>query len=416
MAGKKLFIIGTRASVADEALAEAVYAQWPAAQRPVIEAHSVPEIAEDLDLLDDAAVAWLIPPADDALSKGSVRNWIEFIEQLQERFIPILFTTDDQSASRLDGVVAVSPQSPPAAFVAGLRALWSQIEAIRALQLELQILHAHQGGLCGQIQTLDEELRLAAQLQREFLPRELPQMDDVEFRVLYQPAGYVSGDMYDVQRLDDEHLGFFIADAVGHGVPAALLTMYIKSAVHPRDFDWTIEGADPAFPDRILRRLNANMCRQQTAKVRFATACYGLLNTRTRELQLARAGHPLPYLFRADGSCEMIETDGPLLGIFPEAEFPATLVKLAEGDRLLLYTDGFELAFGEGGEVDYTDRLKQMANGTLDEAMTRLQCHLDREAGSLHQNDDLTMVLMGVGCGSAQSSGAGVSPAIAAKR
>ena len=72
---------------------------------------------------------------------------------------------------------------------------------------------------------LDEELRLAARIQCEFLPQEFPTMAGVGFDVLYRPAGYVSGDTYDVQQIDDRLVAFYVADAVGHGVPAALLTM-----------------------------------------------------------------------------------------------------------------------------------------------------------------------------------------------
>ena len=79
---------------------------------------------------------------------------------------------------------------------------------------------------------LDEELRLAAKLQQDFLPKQLPQVGPIHFHSLFRPAGYVSGDLYDVMRLDEKRVGFFPVDAVGHGMPAALLTMFIKRPDH----------------------------------------------------------------------------------------------------------------------------------------------------------------------------------------
>ncbi|HAU37257.1 MAG TPA: hypothetical protein DCX07_06020, partial [Phycisphaerales bacterium] len=67
---------------------------------------------------------------------------------------------------------------------------------------------------------LGEEMRLAARLQRDFLPRRLPEVGPARFGVLYRPATWVSGDIYDILRLDETHVGFYVADAVGHGMPA----------------------------------------------------------------------------------------------------------------------------------------------------------------------------------------------------
>ena len=78
---------------------------------------------------------------------------------------------------------------------------------------------------------VDQELRLASRLQRDFLPKQLPTAGDVRFHALYRPATWVCGDVYDVQRLDEAVIGFYLADAVGHGVAAGLLTMFIKQAI-----------------------------------------------------------------------------------------------------------------------------------------------------------------------------------------
>src|SRR5690606_16689880 len=148
------------------------------------------------------------------------------------------------------------PDAPPEILCAMLRALWSQIDALQAMKVELKVLRAQHGGLCGQIESMDEELRLASQLQREFLPRSLPCVGRVDFRVLFRPAGYVSGDIYDVERLDEDHVAFFLADAVGHGVPAALLTMYIKRSLQTKQMITEPPGYRLIPPDQAMAQLN----------------------------------------------------------------------------------------------------------------------------------------------------------------
>ena len=100
-----------------------------------------------------------------------------------------------------------------------------------ALRMELNLLRRRDETLNFHLTRIDEELRLAARLQQDFLPKELPEVGPVRFHTLFRPAGYVSGDLYDVMRLDETRVGFYMADAVGHGVPAALLTMFIKQAL-----------------------------------------------------------------------------------------------------------------------------------------------------------------------------------------
>ena len=75
-----------------------------------------------------------------------------------------------------------------------------------------------------------EQLEMAGRVQRNFLPAALPESERFRFAALFKPADWVSGDIYDATRLDETHIGFYIADAVGHSVPAALLTIFIKQA------------------------------------------------------------------------------------------------------------------------------------------------------------------------------------------
>ena len=191
---------------------------------------------------------------------------------------------------------------------------------------------------------LDGELRLAGQLQRDFLPRTLPRVGPARFGVLFRPAGHVSGDCYDVVRLDEQHVGFYVADAVGHGVPAALLTMFIRHALVTKQIH-----ADGTYrllpPGETLARLNDALLEQGLSADTFATAVYGVVNVATRQVTLARAGHPHPLVLAAGVAPHPVECDGGLLGVLPGEAFCESTFTLPAGGRLLLYTDGVEVAF-----------------------------------------------------------------------
>jgi len=192
-----------------------------------------------------------------------------------------------------------------------------------------------------------EQLKMAGHVQRNFLPRRLPNLKDVRWAALFEPADWVSGDMYDVARLDEQHIGFYIADAVGHSMPAALLTMFLKQALKMRETtgnDYRIFG-----PLEVIKNLNQAMSDQHLAGCLFATCCYCLLNVRTRQLTFTRAGHPYPVLIRG-GQATQLESRGGLLGVFEHTEFDQQTVQLEPGDKVFLYSDGCEPLVGRHAE------------------------------------------------------------------
>jgi serine phosphatase RsbU (regulator of sigma subunit) len=194
------------------------------------------------------------------------------------------------------------------------------------------------------VDNLAEQLRMAGLVQRDFLPSQLPNCDEVEWAATFLPAEWVSGDIYDVVRIDEQHIGFYVADAVGHAMPAALLTIFLKQALIMRE---TIENNYRIFsPVEVIKNLNIRMAAQKLSGYQFATCCYCLLNIKTRQLTYARAGHPYPILIRPQSQPEQLEIQGSLLGIFRQAEYIQQTVQLQPGDKLLLYSDGAEPFIG----------------------------------------------------------------------
>ncbi|XAM01702.1 PP2C family protein-serine/threonine phosphatase [Phycisphaeraceae bacterium D3-23] len=160
-------------------------------------------------------------------------------------------------------------------------------------------------------------------------------------------------------------------------------------------------------PGEAMAGLNADMIAHQSGKVRFATACYGILDTRSLELTICRAGHPFPMLLRdGEEDVQTLEPEGGLLGVFPDEVFEEQVVQLQQGDRLLLYSDGFECAFPDGelgsngkrkvANENYAQEFLDLGNGDPSHAIQRLEDKLDTQAGSLNQKDDLTIVCLSV--------------------
>ena len=186
----------------------------------------------------------------------------------------------------------------------------------------------------------ERQLRLARQVQREFLPETLPKFGPVTFSALFRPTEFVSGDIYDIHRLDEDHVAIAVADATGHGIPAALLTVFIKRALRGKEIHNGSYRILP--PNEVLNRLNEEILEANLSECRFIAATYAVLNTRTLKLSLARGGAPYPVLRRADGSLEVLRPDGGVIGVLPDATFPVETIQLEPGDTLVIRSDGLE--------------------------------------------------------------------------
>lgn len=184
---------------------------------------------------------------------------------------------------------------------------------------------------------IDQDLAAVRQMQRHFLPRALPDVPGVTLAAHYHPCGQVGGDSFDAFRLDEHHVGFYVADALGHGTPAALLTMFLKQTIRGKDVQ--TDGYRLVPPDEVLRRLNRDLIEQALADVPFVTMLYAIYDCRDRVLRFARAGHPHPIYLPREGNPEIWTGPGNLLGVFA-TDFTAQTKPLRPGDKVLLQTDG----------------------------------------------------------------------------
>jgi serine phosphatase RsbU (regulator of sigma subunit)/anti-anti-sigma regulatory factor len=190
--------------------------------------------------------------------------------------------------------------------------------------------------LKGQADVIERDLHRAEVIQRSLLPHEVPKLADFNIKTLYRPGHTIGGDLYDVVSIADRYLALVVADASGHGVSAAMLSVLFKHHMRVQDQATHI----PYQPGWALARINASLLANRPVPGVFITAIYCLLDTQERRLVIGSAGHtPLLHL-RADGGMETLRHTGPALGLEEGAVYEEHELILGEGDRVLLYTDG----------------------------------------------------------------------------
>jgi len=232
---------------------------------------------------------------------------------------------------------------------------------------------------------LQKELELARTIQLSILPGDFPASADFNVAARYVPMTAVAGDLYDFLFADARHVGLLIADVSGHGVPAALIASMVKMAA-------TSQRDQTAHPARLLAGMNDALCGNTQGQ--YVTAAFVYLDAQARELRYAAAGHPAMLLLR-DGRVIEIAENGLLLAGADTATYTEKSMKLEQGDRLLLYTDGLlEAKDGEGrlfGEELLATALRSTAALAPADAVERIIADVQRWATS--QEDDLTALV-----------------------
>ncbi len=241
----------------------------------------------------------------------------------------------------------------------------------------------------------------AAYIQRSLIPHEAPEVDGFSFGWEFLPCdhGSVGGDLFNIMRLDENHLAVYILDVSGHSFPAAMVTVSISQALDPVVSEVVKKRISyPPFytilsPSEVLAYLNREYPVERFEK--FFTICYAVLDMRSGKVRYSNAGHPLPVIIRRDGKVEPLSERGTIVGLI-DAPFPEEEVVLEKGDRLYFYTDG--IAEHQNGEGTFygEDRLyKTLARGAkipLEKACKKVISNLWGFAGQSKVRDDITLL------------------------
>jgi sigma-B regulation protein RsbU (phosphoserine phosphatase) len=253
---------------------------------------------------------------------------------------------------------------------------------------------------------IDQELETARAIQKSFLPDVIPQHDGWDIAAFWRPMREVAGDFYDFYSLPDGRLAVVIADVSGKGVPAAL---FMALSVTVLRFAMGLNFA----PAEVMDRANQAIIADQQSKM-FATVFAGYLDLDSGVLQFASGGHNPPLLYRsATGHCEYLAASGVAVGVFKEADYAEGMVTLADGDVLVLYTDGITEVFNAEEEEFGEERLERLVVQHASKPADRLANLIVETAAAFGQEqgafDDETLVVIKRSCRSPVGSRATVS-------
>jgi sigma-B regulation protein RsbU (phosphoserine phosphatase) len=331
-------------------------------------------------------------------ANNNAAECLAFCQRLRGRagdsFLPTLFITADPTpAARLASLehgadAYLLRPFDPAELLAHVRALLRNKERHDRLADKTAEVNRINKRLQQAYLQIDQELELAGRIQESFLPHSLPEVPRVRFAVHYQPCGRVGGDFYDIFRLDEKHMGFYVADAMGHGVPASLLTIFVKTGVRAKEISGQQYRLVP--PDEVLHRLNRDLIEQQLSDTPFITMVYVLYNYRDGTFSFARSGHPYPLHIPRGGEPAFWQVEGSLLGVF-DTPYVVRTEHLQPGDKVLLYTDGMDAARFNGRPLGAQSLLAfagQHRQAPIQDLVRLLPTELFKSA---RQTDDLTV-------------------------
>lgn len=252
------------------------------------------------------------------------------------------------------------------------------------------------------LKSLEREFEIARDIQKDFLPSKLPQIEGWEVSAYFKAAREVTGDYYDVFLLPDGNLAVVIGDVCGKGVGAALFMTIFRSLTHATlvsDLAAGSRGGQVILPREQLHAtitfVNDYLNQTHADAEMFSTIFISLLNLKTNTLSYINCGNESPLVLRAGQVIATLAPSGPVVGVLPEAKYYVKEVVLDPGDILLAFTDGIPDALNSNDEPYERERLAQSlagfagsASGLLEGVKTRLFEFI----GTANQFDDITLL------------------------
>ncbi len=243
------------------------------------------------------------------------------------------------------------------------------------------------------LMAIQQELDIAQGIQESILPRDFPafpQRRDFELHAKMIMAKEVGGDFYDFFLLDEDNLGFLIGDVSGKGIPAALFMTVCRTLLQST-------AATGLSPQVCLERVNRILHRDSVTEM-FATAFYGILNTKTGKVVFANGGHNPPFILRHDGMIESTESTGIPLALLENSAYGANAIELRSGDGIFLYTDGVTEAM-DGDKNEFSAArleacLKRHTGSPLPAIIQGVVDEVRAFSAGAAQTDDITILAL----------------------
>ena len=239
--------------------------------------------------------------------------------------------------------------------------------------------------------SLRDEMDYAGQLQRRILPTDFPESERYQLYARTLAARNVGGDFYDFFRINDDLIGFAIADVSGKGMPAAIFMAVSRTVLYV-----SATSLKEHHPAVVLTRVNALLC-EKNPEMFFATAFYGTLNVKSGLLRYSNAGHLAPILVAPGGNiAELPRPQGSIaLGVDTSLPYEDAEYTMQPGEMLYLFTDGVSEAHNAEGELYSEARLKETLKSCGDastprEVVDRVWDSVEQFRGEAQRYDDIT--------------------------
>ncbi len=237
---------------------------------------------------------------------------------------------------------------------------------------------------------LQAQLEIAREVQLELLPDHDPDMKGFDISAYIFPTEEVSGDYYDWVKIFDDQIGIIVADAVGKGIPAALLMAFLRASLRA--------GVQVGYAPHIAMAKVGDLLWDSVEAHQFITAIYGILDATNRTFVYSNAGHNPPLLIKPNGEYRFVEYGDLPLGMFRGMHYHQHFIRFETGQTLVLYTDGISEATNESGEEFGLDRFAELVLKGIDkpakELIEFIREELKKFTGQKFLNDDGTLFIV----------------------
>ena len=246
-----------------------------------------------------------------------------------------------------------------------------------------------------QLESIKGDLAIAHEIQLAILPRIFPPFpeDEAQLDIAAQmtAAKDVGGDFYDFFRIDNDRIGFVIADVSGKGIPAAIFMAVSRTLIRATG----IRGGSPA---ECLNYAN-DLLTKESVDCMFVTVFYGIYNIETGEMSYTNAGHNPPYILKNDGTVNALPTSkDAMVGAVEGMTYHDEHLRLDKGDMLVMYTDGvteaMNLSFEEFGEGRLEVALQKAQGKSCQDTIDTIATDVKAFVGDAEQSDDITMLVL----------------------
>lgn len=237
---------------------------------------------------------------------------------------------------------------------------------------------------------MEEELRVAHDIQANLLPKKDPQIAGYDITGRTIPAREVGGDYYDFIPLNTHLLNICLGDVSGKGMPAALLMANLQATLRGQTLHMSSCKESLARSNKLLF--------QSTDSNKFITLFMAILDSEKHELHYSNAGHNHPYLFSGDGEPRQLATGGTVLGFLEDFNYEEETLSIHPADVLLIYSDGVTEAMNESEEEFGEERLTSIVQDSLDLSSSNIVDTIIKNihsfVGKTPQSDDITLVVL----------------------